>query len=334
MKIKTAGFLGFGILIFLVFAGCGESPVEDGANGGDAVSKFTVFRTEHGLADNSVTGIAVDYMFNGVWFATRSGISFYSKADSTFFTYGVEYLGIPDMKVTSINVDYSGTVWAGTETGAGYLPQDDSLWIALPQLDSRHVTDVIMKMSDFSVWFGTRSGLIVKSSQDVWTTHFQFGLSNDVTSLEIDSAGNMWVGTTNGISVFDAFNNILTSYGSPELPNTYVNVIYKDIGGNIWCGTASIAVAYDGNSWVKYGSADGLTSCGINDFAEDNFGILWAATDGGVFFFMGNKWNSFDLPDEIASESIKVIEVDRKTGDLWIGTTNGAVRYIASTEGL
>lgn len=329
MKIMTAGFLIIGIQVFLVISGCGVSPIEDDINGGDTISTFTVFRTENGLADNSVTDMAVDYMFNGVWFATRSGISFYSNADALFYTYGAEYLGIPDMKVTSINVDYSGTVWAGTETGAGYLPQNDSLWIALPQLDSRHVTDVITKMSDFSVWFGTRNGLVVKSSQDVWTTHFQFGSSDDVTSLEIDSAGNMWVGTANGISVFDGED--WTWYGSSVLPSTYVNVIYKDTSGKMWCGTSSIAVSYDGNSWVSYGPADGLTALGINDFVQDSSGILWAATDDGVFYLSAGKWSKFSLPAEVEGASARAILYDVLTGALWIGTNNEAVRYIAGT---
>jgi len=326
MKVKTAGFLSIGFLIFLFFAGCEESTLEDGTNA-DSKSTLKIFRTEDGLADNTVMDIAVDYLFNGIWFATRNGISFYSKSDSTFFTYGVEYVGIPNMKVTSIHVDFSGTVWAGTEKGVGYLPLNDSLWIDLPQLDGHYVTDIITNPSDFSVWFATRNGLIVKSSQDVWTTYSQFGpsTSSDVTSLEIDSAGKIWIGTTNGICVFDAVTDSWTSYGLPELPSTYVNTIYKAISGTLWCGTASIAVAYDGSSWVKYGPADGLTSSGINDFTEDNFEILWAATDGGVFFLLGNKWNSFSLPDGIAGEAVKVIEVDKITGDLWIGTTNGAV---------
>ena len=331
MKIKTAGFLSIGFLIFLFFAGCSESTLEDDTT--DSKSTWEIFRTEDGLADNTVMDIAIDYVFNGVWFATRNGISFYSKTDSTFFTYGAEYVGIPNMKVTTINVDFSGTVWAGTEKGVGYLPQNESLWINLSQLDGHFVTDIIINTSDFSVWFGTRNGLKVKSSQDVWTTYYLVGTSNDVTSLEIDSAGKIWVGTTYGINVFNAVTDSWTSYGLSELPSTYINDIYKDIGGMMWCGTASIAVAYDGNSWMKYGPADGLATSGINDFAQDNFGILWAATDGGVFFFMGNKWNSFSLPDGIAGEAVKVIEVDKQTGDMWLGTTNGAVViYSAGTQ--
>ena len=118
MKVKTAGLLSIGFLLFLFFTGCSESTLENDTTT-DSEGTLKIFRSEDGLADNTIMDIAIDYVFNGVWFATRNGISFYSKADSTFFTYGVEYVGIPNMKVTTIHVDFSGTVWAGTEKGVG-----------------------------------------------------------------------------------------------------------------------------------------------------------------------------------------------------------------------
>ena len=161
MNIKTFCFVSLGIFMVLFLGGCGESTFENDTNG-DTSNAFTIFRTEDGLADNSVTDITVDYIRNGVWFATRNGISFYSKADLILYTYGVEHTGIPDMKVTAITVDNSGTVWAGTETGVGFLSLQDSVWSNISYMDSRHVTD-IESTSDLSVWFGTRNGLSVIS---------------------------------------------------------------------------------------------------------------------------------------------------------------------------
>ncbi|MFC1552332.1 two-component regulator propeller domain-containing protein, partial [Candidatus Latescibacterota bacterium] len=312
-------------------AGCGESTLDsiDADSGGSVV----VLDTADGLADITVTDIAVDYVFNGVWIGTRNGISFYSKADSTIFTYGAEYTGIPDMEITSILVDNSGTVWAGTEKGAAYLAPGDPLWVNISSLHGWYVTD-IAAANDYSIYFATRNGLKVKSAQGTWATLYDdLGPSTDISSLAIGTAGAVWAGTTNGISVFDPMSGNWIQYGASVLTtSTYVNTIYKDTSGSMWCGTASIVAKYTGTSWVNYGAADGLSASGINDFAEDNFGIVWAATDMGVFFFVENKWYPYDLPDEVAGSIVSTVEVDNKTGDMWIGTSSGAVLIYNSAD--
>ena len=327
MKRAQSAFLLPGFLVLLICIwGCSESTLEDEDTNGDLVSAFTVFRTEDGLADNAVTDMAVDYIFDGVWFATRNGISFYSNTDSTFYTYGAEY-DIPDMEVISIAVDYTGTVWAGTVSGVSSMAINDTLWTSLADRDSlvnRYVTEIV-PMTDFTIWFGTRVGASVKSLQG-WTSYItELGASSEVTSIAAGALGDIWVGTTNGISVFDGEN--WKSYGSDVLPSTYVKVVYKDSGGRMWCGTSSGAVLYDGTSWVTYGSGQGLTSSGINDFRQDNFGMLWAATDVGVYYMSGDTWKIFSLPGNIAGSTALALTVDLKTGTLWIGTDNGVVRY-------
>ena len=268
------------------------------------------------------------------------------NVDSMLYTFGAEY-DIPDMEATSIAVDYTGTVWAGTVSGVAYMPITDTLWTALAEnnnLVHSYVTDIV-PMNDFSIWFGTKGGVSIKSLQG-WTSYtIELGPSAEVTSIwgilvadwawyslpanHGSAADNKWVSTTNGISVFDGEN--WTLYGSEVLPSTYVNVVYKDSGGNVWCGTSVNAVAYDGKLWVEYGQADGLTAFGINDFAQDSSGILWTATDGGVFYLSNNKWYEFSLPEEVTSAAATVVAVDKRSGALWIGTVSGAVRYTIIT---
>ena len=330
MKVAIDVIICAGLLACMFLAGCGESTLDSINN--DSGGNVVVLDTADGLADITVTDIAVDYVFNGVWIGTRNGISFYSKADSTIFTYGAEYTGIPDMEITSILVDNSGIVWAGTEKGAAYLAPGDSLWRNISELHGWYVTD-ITAASDYSIYFATRNGLKVKSAQGTWATLYDdLGPSVDISTIAIGTAGAVWAGTTNGISVLDPMTNSWTQYGASVLPSTYVNVIYKDAAGAMWCGTASIVTKYNGASWVKYGAADGLSAFGINDFTEDNYGIVWAATDMGVFFFVENKWYPYDLPDEVAGSIINTIEVDNKIGDMWIGTTNGAVLIYNSAD--
>ncbi len=328
---KTFRHLYYGILLVCTAAsGCGESTLD--TNDGDTESNIVVLQTDDGLADNTVTDIAVDYVFNGIWIGTLNGISFYSKTDSTIYTYGAEYTGIPDMQITSLLVDNSGTVWAGTEKGAAYMTPADSLWNNISELLGWYVAD-IAAANDYSIFFATRNGLKVKSVQDEWTAIYdEEAPSIDITSVTIGNTGLVWAGTMNGISVLNRGTGDWTQYGDSVLPNVNINVVYQDASGFMWCGSASNASRYDGTNWTHYGEADGLAAFGINDFAEDNYGILWAATDTGVYFKSGSRWYPFTLPDKVAGAIVNTIEVDRMTGNLWIGTSTGIVQVLNIIE--
>ncbi len=323
--IITAVYVISVIIVFSVFFSCGNATLENEDDENSTVTVFTVYTQEDGIADNWITDIAVDYIRKGVWCTTLNGISFYSTVDSTWTTFGAEY-DIPKMKVTSITIDYSGTVWAGTESGPTSL--SDTLWTALSDMDSlihRHIT-VVTSISDGSLWFGTKGG-VSRYSFLGWSSYTTAsGLTgDDVTSITSSSDGNIWIGTTNGISVFDGEN--WKQYGSEVLSSTVVNVVYAGYDGTMWCGTASGISALRDNSWIRYGAVDGIPAPGINDFVEDRTYRLWVATDGGYSDFSNDKGHKLVLPSEVADVVVTALAVDITSGALWIGTQNGVVIY-------
>ena len=318
-------FAGIGVFIW----GCSSSTLDDGTDG-DGVPAFSAYSIENGLADNAVTDITVDYVRNGVWLTTRNGLSFFSNADSSLTTYGAE-TALPDMEMTSVTVDPTGTVWVGTVTGIGYLSLTDSLFRMLNDggnLASRWVTDILVR-SDLSQWFGTRGGISVKKSS-VWTSYTTvLGPSSSITSLALDSQNRVWAGSTEGIAMYDGVS--WTQYGAAVLPSTYVNVVYAD-QGKLWVGTASIATVYDGSRWQAYGVADGLPATGVFDFVRDQSGTLWTAAGTGVYSLDGDTWKQLSLPSEVTGATVNALAADSMTGSLWIGTNSGALRYSSSGQ--
>lgn len=95
----------------------------------------------------------------------------------------------------------------------------------------------------------------------------------------------------------------------------------------MWCATSNGITAYDGASWVRYGTFDGLPSPGGNDFAEDRNNTLWIATDSGVAQFSNGKWIELDLPEEVADIAVYTLAADIVNGAVWMGTEFGLVRY-------
>ncbi len=324
------GFLAPALMLFVLMgAGCVSSTDGGPTPGGKTL--FTVFTTENGLADNGVTDIAVDYLRNGVWLATRNGLSFFSNADSSFTTYGAESV-IPDLEITSVVVDFTGSVWVGTVSGPAFLALGDSFFRTMPDagnLVNRWVTD-ILRTNDTSLWFGTRAGISVKKPTGWVSYSTALVQSYDITSLALDSLSRICAGSTNGVVVFDGTKWIF--YGIGVLPDTKVNTVYNDNQGTMWVGTDSGASSFDGATWINHGLTDGLPATGIFRFVRDHTDVLRAATSSGVYSLNGQKWQKLALPQEISGSVVTSLADDSVSDMLWIGTENGAVRYRLSAQ--
>ena len=91
--------------------------------------------------------------------------------------------------------------------------------------------------------------------------------SNDVRTIKIDLASRIWIGTGNGISIYDAegFSYIDSEGG---LSDNSCNDITVDSSGNIWVGTDNglnkITGKSGGDFEIKvFTTKDGLTSNSI-----------------------------------------------------------------------
>ncbi len=110
-------------------------------------------------------------------------------------------------------------------------------------------------------------------------------LSNAITCLCQDSHGYLWIGTGDGISVYDGltFRNFTRADG---LSSTLVNCIHEDINnpGVMWIGTNGAGLdRFDGKHFtnVKLPGSDWANR--INTITQDRFGTLYCMTDRGVY---------------------------------------------------
>lgn len=78
--------------------------------------------------------------------------------------------------------------------------------------------------------------------------------SEDVTSFVMDENGYMWIGTSNGLNLFDGKNYRQYMYipgDSSSLGDNYVNFLYKDKNKRIWVGTNSGVSQHSGADRFK-----------------------------------------------------------------------------------
>ncbi|MFQ3250101.1 MAG: diguanylate cyclase (GGDEF)-like protein [Glaciecola sp.] len=84
---------------------------------------------------------------------------------------------------------------------------------------------------------------------------------------------------------------------------------------------------YDIANIKNYGVREGLSQVTVHDIAQDNDGYIWLATQSGIDKFDGYTFTHFGQHQEagkgLSGSLVYSIEVDKKSGDLWVGTING-----------
>ena len=207
-------------------------------------------------------------------------------------------------------------------------------------------------------WFGTNDG-ISKYDGTHWTTYTTAdGLtSNQINAIVIDAQGNVLVGTANGVSKYDGikwtvvhdYYNVLDMVMDSQgnlliatrgqgvwrfddsgswflgLGDEIINAIAIDKQGNIWCGTFSGVAKFDGSSWSKYTTSDGISSNYVNTLAIDTQGKIWCGTNDGLCTYDGSWTNDYSLTE------IKKITIDAQ-GNKWIATNDGIVKLNNSSR--
>lgn len=161
-------------------------------------------------------------------------------------------------------------------------------------------------------------------------------LSNNILSMCQDVKGRLWIGTGDGISIYngESFKNLTPANGL-SAPMVNAMLVDKFNKGVIWIGTNGGGLdKYEAGKIRTISIGNSGASNRINSIAEDGKGILWLATDKGVYLVYKNKERRFrpDLFSEgtnaIASNGGKVIIPLHKNLVYFIHEDNGKINSL------
>lgn len=116
--------------------------------------------------------------------------------------------------------------------------------------------------------------------------------SAEIMSLLPVSATDLWIGTTNGIYVYDLPGGAVTRL--PGLENTGVRTIHRSQDGSIWIGIYGQGFyKYVNGSFLKMplDAAGNLTN--VHCFMEDGQGFFWLPTNRGLYRVAKNELDRF-----------------------------------------
>jgi ligand-binding sensor domain-containing protein len=117
---------------------------------------------------------------------------------------------------------------------------------------------------------------------------------------------------------------------SASEPGKHIPGMLRDKAGNYWFAIVGNGVCrYDGKSYTRLTTMDGLANDFVRSILEDNDGNLWFGSDAaGVCRYDGRSFvNYTDNNSGHRDNSSALCGIKDKKGTLWFGTGGGAYRY-------
>jgi signal transduction histidine kinase/ligand-binding sensor domain-containing protein/DNA-binding response OmpR family regulator len=276
----------------------------------------------------------------------RNGLNKFDSKTETFRKVKVlDHEGILNIK--ALCVDNQGGLWVGSAfSGLYYRRKGTTKFVnfARGEEDGQHISSegvYAFCNSDSGVWIGTNlGGLNFYNFEDKQISfkandnpYFKFH-NQGIRSLTIDSKGNMWAGTLNGMYRVHLPSGELTSFGPNSISNhkTKSSVFYyvcELSDGKIWMGTKGDGInIYDPNT-EKVNSlyVDGLLK------GKDVYGIIegrnnntWITTSDGLILYnvKANTSRRFIITDGIQGNLFNPRAVFKDSEEhIYLGGTNG-----------
>jgi ligand-binding sensor domain-containing protein/signal transduction histidine kinase len=319
------------------------------------------------LSHDHITSIALDYS-STIWIGTLGGglnkmvtNTITGVAEFTNFRSGPDNTGyINHDIVLCLCEDYSNNLWIGTLAGIDktdlkkksiriYNKSDNPNSIEL--LDNIIASIYIDK--EERIWVGTwGKGLSILNRETMEVTNYtaesvgEMNIpENHVHVIFEDSKGRIWLGTRNGMAIYDEFSGTFIPAGSylqirgfDFFNNKRVYCMIEDQGGNIWAGTGNgifiVNPETKSTSEIRAGG-DSLMSVSNNliySLLEDGNGDIWIATSNGLNRFdPGENRIHMYFRDPVSSNTLcdnYTISLSEDTdGNIWIGTSTGVNKF-------
>jgi ligand-binding sensor domain-containing protein/signal transduction histidine kinase len=238
--------------------------------------------------------------------------------------------------------DHEGDMWFGTDaSGATVLREQAFSTMTMQDGLSDDFVRAVFQDHAGKVWVGTnRGGLngIAEGKTTSLRVEKAGGLASNVVLALAESAGDLWVGTPDGLNrLHDGRFELFTTANG--LPDDFVRSLYTDGDGSLWIGTRGGLSHYEHGRFTSYSTLDGLGSDLIGSILRTHDGNLWVGTLGGVSRFDGTGFKNFTRRDGLGGDAITTLAED-SDGTVWIaahgaGLTRlrgGVFMAIASTK--
>ena len=274
----------------------------------------------------------------GRWIGTfYGGVRYISPVGKRFDGFGVEN-GLSGNVISRFCEDKQGRIWIGSDDG-GLMCYAGS-FVNYPHQDllSKLNVHALCVSNHNELWIGTYTNGVMVMNLETGQLR-KYVQTNDPTSLDNsssyaiyqDSHGEMWVGTMEGLCLYDDKKDRFERIGKT---NAITIDIDEDSEGNLWLSTQGEGLWRFDRKTRKlhnFRSEDAsddtaLPDNQVNCCHIDEKGKLWVGTFAGLCTY-DKKHGRFQRVNlDVPSQNILGIIEDN--GALWLTTERGIVRYV------
>jgi len=271
---------------------------------------FTRFTPKAGIANQGIIKAIVSDGQSGFWLATWGGLQHFDTRSNTFTLYThnpSESTSLATNDLNAIAVDKRGGVWAGTwPAGIDYLAPGAKTFQHF-RVDDERAPDSKL---------------------------------NIVRSMLLDDQGKLWMGTENGVVLWNTAEDWSTRRRL-DSPASRVNAIYADKHGTVWAATLSAGLLkWDVATsqfvqFVKHAiDPYSLPSDDVRAILHDRGGMLWVATltDGIALANLNSKGFKrvipFDADIQNPRPNNALLRITgAPDGRLWLSSNSGVALF-------
>ena len=314
--------------------------------------KKTSFYSFDGISDN----------YGRLWMTTRgNGLFYYDEKNNRFHEYrhdNSKIKSLPFDLTTCLFIDRNENLWIGMD-GAGVvkldLKQPKFNLFPLSEGDFPVLNDYFTKCffedSTGRIWFGTHTGglnIFDPALQTLINYRHENGKQNSlpaniVGSILKDRDGNMWIGCSGGISLFNEREKsfeIIVIQNLPELYPLRNNFVYKMIqlaNGDLLAATLLGIIKVEKQNSGKYKgyyfSNIPFLISSTTDIAEMADKTVYAAMPYGLYQLIP-QGKSYKLASTfLTGIDLRSVRIDEKNADyLWIGSDKGLIHFNTITH--
>jgi ligand-binding sensor domain-containing protein/signal transduction histidine kinase len=349
---------------------------------------FMHSESDPGSISNNVINMIFQDRQGRLWVGTDYGLNLFETEQNRFtLYYNPEDRVAPARRVVRCMAqDADGILWLGTEGGLQLLDPQTGTFLKeykklnISYLRSRLAIYSILISHNHEVWIGSSNGVVRFDEENrVMRSYHQAppgvdlqsdlkrggkfvetgdpghqeeagGLSNNqVNVIFQDSLNLIWVGTSNGLNLFDSKNERFFYYQhdpnqANSLSSDVINTMTQDRSGLMWVMTENgvnkfdLAIGFFKTFQNNPKDNNSLQDNNVFSILEDSKGTLWVGNLKGldridrqhqrIYHY---TYSPFDMRS-ISKGNITCLLEDRE-GLLWIGTSSGGLsRYNAQTD--
>ena len=349
---------------------------EEGLNKFDGTRFITYYKEEQSSSVRSITGNELNEVYADpvqpvIWIATqRAGLNAYNYETQSFSVYQYnpedpQSLITNDVTHITSSVQAGKGLWVCTYyRGIEYLDIATGKFThynkgTVPALPSEQ-TWTATEAEDGKLYIGhVEGGLSILSLNDKSVKHFVHDPQNpnslpgnDVRCIYKDTNGNIWIGTSKGLALFNANTETFTNFHNNPgnihgALSSYIFSIKQLKDNKLWIATelnGIMILDLQQNQFllpeqirfefIREGDNNySLSNASARYIFQDSFNNIWIGTWGGGINFISNAppafhtWSYSPTQMNESSLSNKVVSsvCDDGQGKLWIGTDGGGI---------